>query len=229
VAAYVAGALLALWLGVLTSVSPCPLATNIAAVSFIGRRVEGGRAVLLSGLLYTLGRLIVYLVLGALLIGGLLKAPRVSTFLGRYMNQLLGPILIVAAVFLLELVRLTPSGGVGGERLRGLAERAGIWGALLLGAAFALAFCPISAALFFGGLVPLGVERGSLLLYPGLYGAGTALPVIGFAFVLAFGAHSLGKVFERVAAVEKWARRVTGGLFVAVGIYMCLRFVYEVI
>jgi cytochrome c biogenesis protein CcdA len=228
-AAYALGALAALWLGVLTSVSPCPLATNIAAVSYIGRRVSGGRAVLLSGLLYTLGRLIVYLVLGSLLIAGLLKAPRVSTFLGRYMNQLLGPILIVAGVFLMELISLAPSGGVSGERLRGLAERAGIWGALLLGAVFALAFCPTSAALFFGGLVPLGVERGSMLLYPGLYGAGTALPVIGFAFLLAFGARSLGRAFQRVAAVEKWARRATGALFIAVGIYMCLAFVFEVI
>jgi cytochrome c-type biogenesis protein len=202
VAAYVLGAVSAFWLGVLTSVSPCPLATNIAAVSYIGRRVKGARAVLLSGLLYTLGRLAVYVALGALLVGGLLSAPRASTFLGRYMNQLLGPILTVTGVFLLELVRFAPSGGVGGERLRKLAERAGIWGALLLGAVFALAFCPTSAALFFGGLVPLGVEQGSALLYPALYGAGTALPVVAFALVLAFGARLLGGAFERVTAAE---------------------------
>jgi cytochrome c biogenesis protein CcdA len=227
--AYVLGAVSAFWLGVLTSVSPCPLATNIAAVSYIGRRVKGTRAVLLSGLLYTLGRLVVYVALGALLVGGLLRAPRTSAFLGRYMNQLLGPILIVTGVFLLELAGFTPSGGPGGERLRKLAERAGIWGALLLGAVFALAFCPTSAALFFGGLVPLGVEQGSALLYPALYGAGTALPVVAFALVLAFGARLLGKAFERVTAAEKWARRVTGVLFVLLGVYLSLRFNFEVI
>jgi len=223
---YLLGALTALWLGVLTSISPCPLATNIAAVSFIGRRVSSTRGVLLSGLLYTLGRLTVYVALGVLLVAGLLAKESVSNFLGRYMNKLLGPILILTGMFLLELVKLGSTGWLDGEKLRGLAERAGIWGALLLGAVFALAFCPTSAMLFFGGLISLSLEQNSQLLYPALYGIGTAVPVIVFAFILTFSAKSLGQTFKRVAQVDKWARRATGTLFIGVGIYFCLRYIF---
>ncbi|MGW8258007.1 MAG: hypothetical protein ACWGMZ_11015, partial [Thermoguttaceae bacterium] len=49
------GVLSALWLGILTSISPCPLATNIAAISYIGRRVDSSKQVFLTGLVYTLG------------------------------------------------------------------------------------------------------------------------------------------------------------------------------
>ncbi len=226
--AYLLGAGSALWLGILTSVSPCPLATNIAAVSFIGRRVDSTRGVLFSGLLYTLGRLLVYLVLGALLVAGLLSAPGISNFLQSYMNRLLGPVLIVTGMLLLELLSFGTSGWISGERAKRLAERAGIWSSLPLGALFALAFCPLSAGLFFLGLVPLAVEAGSPALYPALFGVGTALPAIGLAFVLAFSARSLGKVFDRVSQVEKWARRATGAIFILVGVYMSLRFIFGV-
>ncbi len=224
--AYLLGAGSALWLGILTSMSPCPLATNIAAVSFIGRRVGSARGMLFSGLLYTLGRLLVYLLLGVLLTAGLLSAPGISNFLQRYMNRLLGPVLIITGMLLLELLRFGASGWISGEKAQRLAERAGVWSSLLLGALFALAFCPLSAGLFFLGLVPLAVEAGSPVLYPSLFGVGTALPAIGFAFVLAFSARSLGKVFDRVSQVEKWARRATGAIFILVGVYMSLRFIF---
>jgi len=227
--AYLLGAVTALWLGVLTSVSPCPLATNIAAVSFIGRQVNSASRVLLSGLLYALGRLVVYVLLGALLVAGLVGAPGISDLLGRYMNQLLGPLLILTGMLMLELIAFGGKGWLSGEKLQGFAERAGLWGALLLGALFALAFCPLSAGLFFVGLVPLAVQNSSPLLYPALYGAGTALPVIFFAFVMAFSAASLGKAFGKVATVEKWARRVTGSVFIVVGVFLSLRFIFEVL
>jgi cytochrome c biogenesis protein CcdA len=228
VSAYLLGAASALWLGVLTSISPCPLATNIAAVSFVGRRVESTRRLLLSGLLYTLGRLVVYLLLGVLLVVGLVKAPGVSGFLSRYLNQLLGPLLILTGMLMLELVKLGGKGWLSGEKLQGVAERAGIWGALLLGAVFALAFCPLSAGLFFMGLVPLAVKNASPVMYPALYGAGTAVPVIFFALVMAFSARSLSKAFGKVSAVEKWARWCTGAVFIVVGVYLSLRFIFEV-
>jgi len=213
----------ALWLGILTSISPCPLSTNIAAVSYVGRRVGNGRAVLLSGTLYTAGRSLVYLVLGAASVWSLMSMVSVSGFLQGAFPRLLGPILIAIGLLLLGVFEFTlPSLGVNDE-LKKKVDRAGVWGAGILGVVFALAFCPVSAGLFFGGLVPLAVERSSPLILPLVYGIGTALPVIVFAALLALGAGWLGRALDRVQAFEVWARRVTAVVFIGVGVYETLR------
>ena len=213
----------ALWLGILTSISPCPLSTNIAAVSYVGRRVGSRRLVLLSGALYTAGRSLVYLVLGAASVWSLMSMVSVSSFLQGTFPRLLGPILIALGLLLLGVFEFTlPSMGVS-DKLQNRVDRAGVWGAGLLGVIFALAFCPVSAGLFFGGLVPLAVERSSPLMLPLVYGVGTALPVAFFAVLLAVGAGWLGTALDRVQVFEVWARRVTAVVFVGVGIYETLR------
>jgi len=213
----------ALWLGILTSISPCPLSTNIAAVSYVGRRVGSRRLVLLSGALYTAGRSLVYLVLGAASVWSLMSMVSVSSFLQGTFPRLLGPILIALGLLLLGVFEFTlPSLGVS-DKLQNRVDHAGVWGAGLLGVIFALAFCPVSAGLFFGGLVPLAVERSSPLMLPLVYGVGTALPVAFFAVILAVGAGWLGTALDRVQVFEVWARRVTAVVFVGVGIYETLR------
>jgi cytochrome c biogenesis protein CcdA len=213
----------ALWLGILTSISPCPLSTNIAAVSYVGRRVGSRRLVLLSGALYTAGRSLVYLVLGAASVWSLMSMVSVSSFLQGTFPRLLGPILIALGLLLLGVFEFTlPSMGVN-DKLQQRVDHAGVWGAGLLGVIFALAFCPVSAGLFFGGLVPLAVERSSPLMLPLIFGVGTALPVAFFAVLLAVGAGWLGTALDRVQVFEVWARRVTAVVFVGVGIYETLR------
>ena len=95
----------AAWLGILTSISPCPLATNLVAISFISRRIGSPARVLWTGLLYTLGRTITYAALGSLLVGSALLIPQVSLALQYWMNRLLGPILVLVGMFLLEMLR----------------------------------------------------------------------------------------------------------------------------
>jgi len=216
----------ALWLGILTSISPCPLTTNIAAISFIGRRVGSTPRVLASGLLYTIGRILTYVGLGTLIVMSLLSIPEISMLLQKYMNKLLGPILILVGMFLLELITLRPGKGAVGSGLQTRAESSGVWGALLLGMVFSLSFCPVSAALFFGSLIPLAVSNDSQLVLPAVYGIGTGLPVLLSALVIAFSAKSLGRVFNRLSQIELWGRRITGGVFILAGIYYCLRFIF---
>ena len=213
----------ALWLGLLTSISPCPLATNIAAVSFVGARVGAPRSVLLAGALYTAGRTLAYLVLGAGAVWGLMSLVEVSSFLQGPAHKALGPLLIVVGLFLLGVFSFDLGGGRMAAAMQGRAERWGIWGALPLGVVFALAFCPLSAALFFGSLIPLAVAERSPLVLPTVYGLGTAVPVAAFAVLIALGVNWLGRAFERVSAFERWARRVTGVVFVVVGVYETLR------
>lgn len=209
----------AIWLGILCSVSPCPLATNIAAIGFVGRKVGRMSLVLGAGLLYTLGRTLTYSVLGILLVGGLTAAPEISHLLEKYMNLLTGPLLILVGMVLLGLLPVRiPSGSVGrlGERL----ARTGIPGAFPLGVLFALSFCPTSAALFFGSLLPLAVKMHSGVLLPALFGIATGMPVLVFAFLFAFAANRIGRAYHRLAGAEVWAQRITGGIFLAAGIYM---------
>jgi cytochrome c biogenesis protein CcdA len=144
------------------------------------------------------------------------------------MNKALGPILIVVGVLLLGVIPLRlPSSGLSqriGERI----AKWGPFGALLLGALFALTFCPVSAAFFFGSLLPLAVEQQSPVLLPALFGIGTAIPVLGFAVAIALGAKSLGKVFGKLTKIERWVRLITGLVFIGVGIYLMLVHVFRV-
>jgi len=218
----------ALSLGILTSISPCPLATNIAAVSFIGQRVGSPLRAFLAGVLYALGRALTYVAVAAVVLMGLTSKSAVSQALQEYMNKLLGPILILVGMFLLELLSWPTSGRGLSDRMQQRVRSSGIWGAALLGILFALSFCPISAGLFFGSLIPLCLEQQSYLLLPALYGLGTALPALAFALMIAFGAHWVGKAFDRTIVFERWARRVTGVLFIGIGIYFTLVYIFEI-
>jgi cytochrome c biogenesis protein CcdA len=212
----------ALWLGILTSISPCPLATNIAAISYIGRRVESPQRVLLAGLLYTIGRVVAYVGLAFLLVTTALSVPHVSMFLQKYMQLALGPMLVLLGMLLVGLIDVRMSGcGISAgfqQRIQSL----GVWGALLLGMLFALAFCPTSAALFFGSVVS-AVKANSTITLPLVYGIGTALPVLAFALLIAVSAQSVGRAFNALSKVEWWARIVTGWVIILVGVWLTLR------
>jgi cytochrome c-type biogenesis protein len=212
----------AVWLGILTSISPCPLATNIAATTYIGRRVDRPGKVLVSGLLYAVGRMVTYVLLGVLVVASVLAISDVAMFLQQNMNKLLGPILIAVGLLLLGLFNVRLPGVGVGERTQARADRWGVWGAGLLGLLFALSFCPVSAALFFGSLIPLAVEHKSSVLMPTVYGIGTALPVIAFALLVALGTRYVGRVFNKMIAIERWARRGTALVFLVVGLYYVL-------
>ena len=164
----------ALWLGILTSISPCPLATNIAAVSFLSKKINHPKAVLWAGSAYTLGRMVAYAILGIAIIASLVSIPSVANFLQRYMNRVVGPILFVVGLFLLDVIRLNiPGFSLSRERQESLAN-SGAKGAFLLGAIFALSFCPISAGLFFGSLIPLALNSKIGIILPLFFGIGTA-------------------------------------------------------
>lgn len=225
---FLVGAGMALWLGILTSISPCPLATNIVAISYIGKRVDNMRYVALSGFLYALGRTAVYIVIGAILVASILSVQEIALFLQKYMNQLLGPVLILAGILLLDLIKLNFPGGNPFEKVMAGIKRDSAWGAGLLGVIFALSFCPVSAALFFGGLIPLSLKEGSSFAFPLLYGIGTALPVVLFALLVAFGANYVSRTFDRIRQLDAAARCFTGILFVGVGIFYCLRYIFGI-
>jgi len=248
--AYLLYAGAALYLGVLTSISPCPLATNIAAISYVGRKVGNSRAVMGAGLLYTIGRCLLYLALAVLLASTAMSIPAVSLFLQKYMHLVLGPIFLLLGMFLVGLITTSLGGASMSEGMQKRVDAMGIWGALLLGVLFAVSFCPTSAAWFFGLLaLMMGSEAGAItavltkvgiglptaslpggtLVLPVIYGIGTAVPVLLVAFLLAYSAQSVGKTYNVLSKVEWWARQATGWIFVGLGAYFTLKHVFEVL
>jgi len=219
----------AVWLGILTSVSPCPLATNIAAVSFISRRITQRNTVFLSGILYTLGRSLTYIVLGVLIVKALVDVPILANFLQRYVNKILGIVLILVGMVLLDLLRIPLSIPSVSENIAKKLVEKGAIGSFPLGILFALAFCPVSAALFFGGLIPIAVKAQSGIGLPLIYGIGTGLPVLLFAFLTAAGTGYLNNLYYRITRIEFYTKKITGIIFILVGIYYTLAYIFEII
>ena len=213
------GILSAAWLGILTSISPCPLASNIAAVSFLSKKITHPALVFISGVAYTLGRMVSYAALGWIIINSLLSVPQTAQFLQKYMGKALGPILIITGLLLLEVITLRMPGIALSEKHHNKLVESGTPGAFLLGFIFALAFCPISAALFFGSLIPLALNNKVGTLLPFIYGIGTGLPVLLFAVAIAFGVTSLSHWFHKITKLEYYTRRITGVIFILVGLY----------
>jgi cytochrome c biogenesis protein CcdA len=209
-------------LGLMTALSPCPLATNITAVGYIGRELQDRRRVLLNGLLYTLGRTITYTALGLVLYFGA-SAFEVAGLFRGWGEKLLGPLLILVGLVLLDIITLKIGGfGVLAEKFGNGGTRAGYFGALLMGVLFALAFCPYSAVLYFGMLVPLTVASPHGLWLPPIYAVATGLPVIAFAWVIAYAIGSVSRLYDQVRSFELWFRRVSAGLFVIAGAYLAM-------
>lgn len=216
--------LTAFLLGLLTALSPCPLATNIAAIGFIGKDIDDRRRIFRNGLLYTLGRTLSYKLLGIVLILILKKGSSmfgIQKAIGKWGEWVLGPLLLVIGAFMLAGDRLRlPSFGFRGNGEQ-LARRGG-WGALLLGVLFALAFCPTSGVFYFGMLIPMSASAEAGYLLPVLFAIATALPVLVVAWILAFGARRIGLFYGRMQTLQRWLNRIVGGLFVIIGIYYCV-------
>jgi len=216
----------AFWLGLLTSISPCPLATNIAAISFVGRDAGRTSRVLYAGILYAAGRVLAYTLIGGLVVASVLSAPGVSLWLQSNISLFMGPLLVLVGMVLLGLIELPISTGSGLNRVRERIQKMGMAGSVLLGILFALSFCPVSAALFFGSLIPLAVSHDSSMLLPAVYGIGTGIPVIVFAIALSLGAKSLGTLFQKVTATEQKIRFGTGVVILLIGVWLTVQNVF---
>ena len=216
-------ALTAFILGLMTAISPCPLATNISAIGFISRNLEDRRKVFLSGLIYTLGRAVSYTGLAVIIYFGASKMNVASLFQG-WGEKLLGPVLIVIGLFMLDIFKINFPGFSRLTEKIGEKGQGSYLSSLLLGMVFALAFCPYSGVLYFVMLIPISIASASGLYLPVVFAVATGLPVIIFAWLLAFAVGNVGKWYNRIKIFELWFRRVVAVLFILVGIYYIIIF-----
>jgi len=214
--------LTALILGLMTAISPCPLATNITAIGFISKDLENRNRVFLNGLFYTLGRAITYTLIPLIIYFGADQF-KFSGFFQRYGEKIIGPLLVLIGIFMLDIVRINfPGFGRLSEKM----EKRKTWryiNAVLLGIVFALAFCPYSGVLYFGMLVPLTISSASGLYLPVVFAIATGIPVIIVAWVLAYTVSGIGVVYNRIKIFELWFRRVIAVVFIIVGLYYIFR------
>lgn len=210
--------LTALILGLMTAISPCPLATNITAVGFISKDIQNRNRVFINGLVYTLGRSLSYTLLAVVLFYSADQF-RVSGFLQRYGEKIIGPLLILIGLFMLNIIRINFPG------LSSLTERfskkgtGNYWGVLLLGIIFALAFCPYSGVLYFGMLIPLTISSSEGILLPLVFAIATGIPVIIFAWLIAYTLSGVGGLYNRIKIFETWFRRIVAVIFIFIGFY----------
>ena len=215
--------LTAIVLGLMTAISPCPLATNISAIGFISRDIENRKKVFMKGLVYTLGRAISYTTLALVIYLGAGKM-NVSMLFQGWGEKLLGPLMILIGLFMLDVIRIKFPGLSGLTDKIGEKSKGSYWSTLLLGMVFALAFCPYSGVLYFVMLIPMTVASASGLYLPVLFAIATGLPVIVFAWLLAYAVGSVGKLYNHIKTFELWFRRIVSVVFIGVGIYYIIIF-----
>jgi len=214
--------LTALLLGLMTAISPCPLATNITAIGFISKDIENRNRVFLNGLFYTLGRAITYTGLALIIFLGVDQL-KFSGFFQRYGEKFVGPLMVIIGLLMLDVIKIKFPGF---NRLTSGMQNKKHWSyfdAVLLGLVFALAFCPYSGVLYFGMLVPMTVTSASGLYLPLVYAIATGIPVIVIAWLLAYTVSGVGNVYNKMKTFELWFRRIIAVLFIAVGIYYIIR------
>jgi len=205
-------------LGLMTAISPCPLATNISAIGFISRNIEDRKRVFINGIVYTLGRAFSYTLLAVIIFLGASKL-NISMFFQGWGEKLLGPVLILIGLIMLDVIKLNIPGFSSLTEKLGEKSKDSALSTFLLGVVFALAFCPYSGVLYFAILIPMTVSSAGGLYLPVIFAVATGLPVILFAWLLAFAVGNVGKLYNRIKVFELWFRRVVSVIFILVGIY----------
>ncbi len=208
----------ALILGLMTAISPCPLATNISAIGYISRDIDDKKRVFINGLIYTLGRAISYTGLALIIYFGASQI-NVSRLFQGWGEKLLAPLMIIIGLFMLDVLKIKFPGFSGLTEKIGKEGKGSYWSTLLLGIVFALTFCPYSGVLYFVMLIPITIASASGLYLPVIFAVATGLPVIIFAWLIAYAVASVGKIYNHIKTFELWFRRGVAVLFIATGLY----------
>ncbi|WP_270419766.1 aromatic aminobenezylarsenical efflux permease ArsG family transporter [Bacteroides intestinalis] len=211
--------LTAFLLGLMTAISPCPLATNITATAYLSKDIGNKRRVLFNGVFYTLGRMFTYTALGLIFYFGASQF-QIAKLLQGVGGMWLGIALVIIGVLMLDVIKL---GGLStGKLTEKLGRKEGkktYLDAFLLGLLFALAFCPYSGVLYFGGLIPMTIASPSGLLLPPVFAIATGLPVIIIAWIVAYSVGNVGKFYNKMNVFQKWFKRIIAAVFIVVGVY----------
>jgi len=210
----------AFFIGLMMAISPCPLATNITAIAYVSRKIGGNWNTLITGFVYTLGRMLTYVSLSSLIVYIGVNVQTISLLLQSYGEKILGPLLIFVGLVMLNVIKFPSLKGSSRlEIVKETLSEKGHIGSFFLGSIFALAFCPFSAVLFFGMLIPLALTYSDGLIIPSVFSFATGLPVIILSFVLVHSVSRIGTIMHKIRLFEKYARYIVACVFVLIGLY----------
>jgi cytochrome c biogenesis protein CcdA len=210
----------AFFIGLMVAISPCPLATNIAAIAYISKKINNRKNILITSIVYTLGRMFTYVSLTSLIVYIGVNVQTISLFLENYAEKILGPLLVFVGLVMLNFIRLPSFKGSSKlDKLKEKLTEKGYLGSFLLGIIFALTFCPISGVLFFGMLIPLSLKISDGLIIPSVFAFATGLPVIILSSILAYSISKIGKIIHNLQILEKYIRYVVAVVFILIGLY----------
>ena len=212
--------LAAFFIGLMTAISPCPLATNITAIAYASKKIDNSKYTIMVGFLYTFGRMLTYVLIASAIVWFGLNTQSIALFLQKYGEKILGPLLLIIGIIMLDVIKinfLKTSDNL--NKLKEKLASKGFLGSFLLGVIFALAFCPFSAVLFFGMLIPLAIKVGDGLIIPSVFAFATGLPVIIFSYILVYSVSKLGTIMNKIGTFEKWMRKIVAVVFILAGIY----------
>ena len=211
--------LTAFLLGLMTAISPCPLATNITATAYLSKDIGDKRRVMFNGVFYTLGRMFTYTALGLIFYFGASQF-QVAKLLQNVGGMWLGIALVIIGIFMLDIIKIkVPGMNKLTSKIENKKGKKTYLDAFLLGLLFALAFCPYSGVLYFGGLIPMTIASPSGLLLPPVFAIATGLPVIISAWLLAYSVSNVGKFYNKMSVFQKWFKWIVAAVFIIVGIY----------
>jgi cytochrome c biogenesis protein CcdA len=214
------GIIAAFFIGLMTAISPCPLATNITAIAYASKKIDNSKHTIIVGILYTLGRMLTYVLIASAIVWFGLNTQSIALTLQKYGDKILGPLLLIVGIIMLDVIKINFLKT--SDKLNKLKEKLaskGFLGSFLLGVIFALAFCPFSAVLFFGMLIPIALKAGDGLIIPSVFAFATGLPVIIFSFILVYSISKLGNIMNKIGIFEKWMRKIVSIIFIIAGLY----------
>ncbi|MCD6333442.1 MAG: sulfite exporter TauE/SafE family protein [Bacteroidales bacterium] len=209
-------------LGLLTAISPCPLATNITAIGFISKDIESRNRVFFNGLFYTLGRAVTYTILALIIMIGADQF-KLSGWFQQNGEKIVGPLLLIIGLLMLDVLKIKFPGISQFTKRYEKNGVSGYWEVVVMGILFALAFCPYSGVLYFGMLIPMSITSPTGLYLPVVFALATGIPVIIFAWLLAYTVSGVGKLYHRLKMFEIWFRRIIAVLFIGVGLYYIIK------
>ncbi len=214
------GIIAAFFIGLMTAISPCPMATNITAIAYASKKIDNSKHTIMVGFFYTLGRMLTYVLIASAIVWFGLNTQSIALTLQKYGDKILGPLLLIVGIIMLDVIKINFFKS--SDKLNKLKEKLagkGFLGSFLLGVIFALAFCPFSAVLFFGMLIPIALKAGDGIIIPSVFAFATGLPVIIFSFILVYSVSKLGKIMNKIGTFEKWMRKIVAIIFILAGLY----------
>jgi len=216
--------LAAFFIGLMNAISPCPMATNITAIAYISKKIDNSKHTLLVGTLYTLGRMFTYVILASAIVWFGLNVQIISLSLQKYSDKIIGPFFILLGLVMLNIIKIHLFKK--SDKFNNFKEKIaqnGYFGSFMLGSVLALAFCPFSAVLFFGMLIPLALSTSDTILVPAVFAIATGLPVISFSFILVYSTNKIGATINYTKKIERIVRIIIAAIIISIGLYYTLR------